>query len=95
MTFDAYEHLVGDFGYRLYRRWRSQAHYLGYIQRFYRCLMAEMGQPTRAPYLPPSVLRAGWWWRYLRTLTPWYHLGKIDAPADVQAVLACYAVAEE
>ena len=88
VTFEAYEHLVGGYGYRLYQGFRSQAHYLGYIRRFARCLLAEMGQASRAFYLPllPSVVP-----RYFRTLTPWYHPGKIDTPAEVDRVLAKYA----
>ena len=47
VTFEAYEHLVGHYAYRLYRGFRSQAHYLRYIHRFSKCLLAEMGAPSR------------------------------------------------
>lgn len=90
VTFEAYEHLVGNYPYRVFRGLRSQAHYLGYIQRFYRCIMNELGESQSAFYLPPSLLPG--WWRYLRTLPPWYHPGKLEIPGDAKGVLAKYAV---
>ncbi len=56
--------------------------------RFSTCLLSELGAPSRAPYIPlmPNVVP-----RYLRTLTPWYHPGKIEAPAAVTEILSKYA----
>lgn len=67
----------------------SQLHYLGYIHRFYACLMREIGRRPVAPYLPAFAPRA--WRGYLRTSAPGYDPAELEISPHVHAVLAKYS----
>ena len=88
VAFGVFDHLVGSYFYRIWFGTRAQWHYLSYINRFAGCMAAGLG---RKPRNAPSAMQRRSLRRYLSTFTPWYDPGKIELPADVEALLARFS----
>lgn len=74
VAFDIYEHVVGDYPYRVWISLRAQAHFLGWIQRVTR-YMLEVGpsdsrNTTRTSGLLGTLRES--FWEVLRTYRPGY-----------------------
>jgi hypothetical protein len=93
VTFEAYDHIFGNYPYRLAVGLYAQRHFFGYVRRFAECLLA--GDPEALPRAQAQqeawaeVGRTGKRMvrtlvpRLLSTYTPWYHPRKIAMPAGL------------
>jgi predicted metal-dependent hydrolase len=88
VAFGVYEHLEGNWAYRVSGSLRAQAHFQRTIDRMQRILLASQGAPTRIPKVPTWL--ADGRRRYLTTFTPSYDPGAIEAPPLVDLILAPY-----
>lgn len=89
VAFDVFDELVGSYPYRVVVGVRAQLHFLRYLDRLHRILMAHHGRTSRLPHVP-RLLRVGWR-RYARTLGPRYDPADIEVPDAVAAILARFA----
>ena len=89
VCFDVFEHLIGSYSYRLTRGVYAQAHYLGYIQRFSKCLMQALGH-TSSMFEIPSYMRSTVG-RYLKTWSPRYNPANFGTNEVFDALLAKYS----
>ena len=88
VAFEAYDHVVGSYPYRIVFGTYSQLHFLRYIGRFYAALMRARDQPARfqSRLMPRPALR-----RWLRTYLPTYHPRKIVVPPGLDELLERYS----
>ena len=70
VAFDAYEHIVGGYFYRVFGGLRAQIHYLYAIHKFYRVMLKAEGF-RMVPYIPFFII--GGHFRYLNMFMPWYN----------------------
>ena len=78
VTFDAYDHLYGQYFYRLGVGLWAQKHFLSYVFRFARCVGQDFKDRDQGSYKNTVWGLLPW---YLRTLSPWYDPAKIE-PSD-------------
>jgi predicted metal-dependent hydrolase len=90
VAFDVYEHLEGNWAYRVAGSLRAQAHFHRAIDAMQRTLLASQGQP-RKHHVPPW-LRTGRS-RYLKTFLPGYDPGQLEVSPLVGMILAPYTPA--
>jgi len=78
VTFNAYEHLYGQYFYRLAVGIWAQKHFLSYVSRFGRCVRQDFADQDQGTYagIATGLLRY-----YIKTLPPWYNPAKIE-PSD-------------
>lgn len=87
VAFEAFDHVVGSYGYRIVFGTWAQFHFLRYTGRFFAGLMRARGeQPGR--YASPVI--KGALPRYLRTLLPSYHPRKMVIPPGLHTLLERY-----
>jgi uncharacterized protein len=87
VAFGVYEHLEGNWPYRVSGSLRAQAHFQRAVDKMQRILLASQGAPAR-PKLPPWFANGRS--RYFRTFAPGYDPGLIEADPLVDLVLAPY-----
>jgi predicted metal-dependent hydrolase len=87
VAFQAYDHLVGSYLYRVLGGFWAQWHYTSYIRRFAQCMARALGRKLVLPNTPMhrTALR-----NYLRTWSPRYDPARIALPASVEALLDRY-----
>ncbi len=90
VAFNVYEHLEGNWAYRVAGSLRAQAHFQRAIDAMQRTLLASQGQP-RKHHVPPW-LRTGRS-RYLKTFLPGYDPGQLEVSPLVGMILAPYTAA--
>ena len=88
VAFNVYNHIVGNYFYRIFGGLRAQIHYLYYIHRFYRVMMKAKGFRVY-PYIP-WFLVAGHY-RYLNSFMPWYNPANYKIPDSLKTQLAKFA----
>lgn len=87
VAFEAFDHVVGSYPYRIVFGTYAQFHFLRYIGRFFGALMRATGQTeTARPKIPRPALR-----RWLRTYLPTYSPRKIVVPPGLDMLLARYS----
>jgi len=84
VAFDVFEHLVGNYLYRILVGGYSQFHYVRYIQRFAACMANSLGRKIK---VQASAMNRAAGRNYLRTLSPRYNPAKIALPAGVPELL--------
>jgi uncharacterized protein len=87
VAFGVYEHLEGNWAYRVAGSLRAQAHFHRAVDKMQRTLLASQGASAR-PKLPPWMANGRS--RYLRTFTPGYDPGVLEPDPLVDLVLAPY-----
>ncbi len=90
VAFNVYEHLEGNWAYRVAGSLRAQAHFQRAIDAMQRTLLASQGQP-RTHHVPPW-LRTGRS-RYLKTFLPGYDPAELEVSPLVGMILAPYTAA--
>jgi len=83
VAFEVYEQLYGKYPYRVAGSLRSQRHFLRYIDRLQKVLLAANGLPTRTPV--SQLVRNS---RYRRTFLPGYHPRDLTISPLVEVVLS-------
>ncbi len=83
VTFNAYDHLYGQYLYRLGVGLWAQKHFLSYVFRFARCVRQDFKDQEQGAYTS-TVWRLLPW--YGRTLTPWYDPAKIEPSNEIKAL---------
>ncbi len=92
VAFGVFEHLDGNYFYRvLFGAW-AQWHYLSYVRRFAECMARALGRKLVAPRTPMTRAAGR---NYFRTWSPLYDPAKIEVPASVDALLARYSARAE
>lgn len=90
VAFNVYEHLEGNWAYRVAGSLRAQAHFHRSIDAMQRILLDSQGEP-RKHHVPPW-LRNGRS-RYLNTFLPGYDPAKLEVTPLVGMILAPYTAA--
>ena len=88
VAFEAYEHIVGSYPYRVVFGARSQAHYVGYILRFARAMARGQGRPV-THHLHDFMRTQFRLW--MRTFRPAYHPSEVEVPDGVEELLVRYS----
>ena len=84
VAFNVYNHVYGDYAYRVIGGIKAQAHYLYAIHKFYRVMLKARGM-RMLPYIPWFIL--GGHVRYLNTLMPWYNPANYEIKGNLKARL--------
>lgn len=89
VAFNVYEHLEGNWPYRVVGSLRSQIHFHRAVDAMQQIVLASIGERTR--HHPPSWLRRGRS-RYLRTFLPGYDPATLEQDPLVDMILAGYTL---
>lgn len=84
VAFNVYNHIVGNYFYRVAGALRAQIHYLWYVHRFYRVMLKAKGL-RMYPYIPWFLLAGHY--RYLNSFMPWYDPANYKIPPSLKAHL--------
>jgi predicted metal-dependent hydrolase len=100
VAFDIYEHVVGDWFYRVKTGLWAQKHYVGWVNRFKKVMVDAEGELI-ARYQTPEIVAARkafnkhYWGRalprILGTYMPWYNPAKVDLPPEYEAARLHYS----
>jgi predicted metal-dependent hydrolase len=90
VSFQVYEHLEGDYAYRVVGALRAQAHFHRAVDKMQRILLASQGETAR-PRVPPWLDRGRS--RYLSTFRRDYDPADIDPGPLPELILAGYDAA--
>ena len=100
VAFDIYEHVVGDWFYRVKTGLWAQKHYVGWVNRF-KTVMVDAEGELIARYQTPEIVAARkafnkhYWGRalprILGTYMPWYNPAKVDLPPEYEAARLHYS----
>lgn len=88
VAFDVFEHLVGNYSYRIRAGCWSQWHYVRTVDRFVRVMAKALDRKLVYSWRPLEKTAAR---NYLRTLSPRYNPANIDVPAGIEGLLEKYA----
>jgi len=88
VAFDVYEHLGGNYAYRVAGAIRAQVHFQRAIDRLQRVLLASQGAPVRS-HMPPWMATGRS--LYLSTFRPGYNPADLDPGPLPALVLSQYA----
>jgi hypothetical protein len=100
VAFDVYEHVAGNWFYRMKQSIWSQRHYFGWVKRFREVLVAPQADVFAAYSAPEIVERRKAYNRHymrrgiprvLATYMPWYDPAKVDLPDEFQAARDHYS----
>lgn len=89
VAFEAFEHLVGSYPYRVIGSLRAQFHFQRYIVRLQREVLATRGVRTRR-FMPPWFRTDDGRRRYLRTFRRSYHPGALEPNPLIGMVLSMF-----
>lgn len=100
VAFDIYEHVVGDWFYRVKTGLWAQKHYVGWVNRFKKVMVDAEGELI-ARYQTPEIVAARkaynkhYWGRalprILGTYMPWYNPARVDLPPEFEAARDHYS----
>ncbi|MBE9539659.1 MAG: metal-dependent hydrolase [Proteobacteria bacterium] len=82
VTFDVYDHLYGDYFYRLFVGIYAQWHFFRYVDRFAKLIKDNDPQPQgqRVTFVQELMIKCAWYGRVLRTYLPWYNPKNLKIP---------------
>ena len=92
VAFDVYDHLEGNYAYRVAGSLRAQAHFHRAVDAMQRILLASQGAPAKH-HTPPWFANGRT--RYLRTFKPGYNPADLEVDPLVAMVLAPYTPASD
>ena len=88
VCFDAYDTLYGDYFYRVRWGYWAQMHFMGYVERFTKCVAQDF-EAEYGPYRrPASSMKQFRLW--LNGFMPWYNPGKINISEGIQDIWTKY-----